>query len=266
MFAEQVGCGAMKLTEYCPVNATLVVYYQGQHKCILKDNETREQKAQQEHLVESALQSNFKAKPHDIMLSQVTYFLSQGMEEEAEEAALLLSKTKTISNIRASHLKKLFLTERHSFPAVASAKQKLDPVDPFLIYKFNGENSTGVPKYVYKSSWDMAMLALQMNTLDDENTSPLKEEFLYFDCMHNCCKDFKTFTLWTYCPVIRKVMRIATMEAEKEDAENITLFLSLFLETLQKVSKNPNLKYQPRGFLVDSAGANFHGIHAVFGR
>ena len=61
-------------------------------------------------------------------------------------------------------------------------------------------------------------------------------------------------------------MRIATMEAEKEDAENITLFLSLFLETLQKVSKNSNLKYQPRGFLVDSAGANFHGIHAVFGR
>ena len=188
------------------------------------------------------------------------------MEEEAEEAALLLSKTKTISNIRASHLKKLFSTERHSFPAVASAKQKLDPVDPFLIYKFNGDNSTGVPKYVYKSSWDMAMLALQLNTLDDENTSPLKEEFLYFDCMHNHCKDFKTFTLWTYCPVIQKVMRIATMEAEKEDAENITLFLSLFLETLQKVSKNPNLKYQPRGFLVDSAGANFHGIHAVFGR
>ena len=124
------------------------------------------------------------------------------MEEEAEEAALLLSKTKAISNIRASHLKKLFLTERHSFPAIASAKQKLDPVDPFLIYKFNGDNSTGVPKYVYKSSRDMAMLALQLNTLDDENTSPLKEEFLYFDCMHNCCKDFKTFTLWTYCPVI----------------------------------------------------------------
>ena len=81
MFAEQVGCGAMEVTEYCPVNATLVVYYQGQHKCITKDNETREQKAWQEHLVESALQSNFKAKPCDIMVSQVTYFLSQGMEE-----------------------------------------------------------------------------------------------------------------------------------------------------------------------------------------
>ena len=80
------------------------------------------------------------------------------MEEEAKEAALLLSKTKTISNIRASHLQKLFWTERHSFPAVASTKQKLDLVDPFLIYKFNGENSTGVPKYVYKSSGDMAML------------------------------------------------------------------------------------------------------------
>ena len=56
------------------------------------------------------------------MLSQVTYFLSQGMEEEAEEAALLLSKTKAISNIRASHLKKLFSTERHSFSAIPNAK------------------------------------------------------------------------------------------------------------------------------------------------
>ena len=56
------------------------------------------------------------------------------------------------------------------------------------------------------------------------------------------------------------------MEAEKEDAQNITLFLILFLETLQKASKIPNLKCQPRGFLVDSAGANFHGIHAVLGR
>ena len=58
-------------------------------------------------------------------------------------------------------------------------------------------------------------------------------------------------------------MRIAMLEAEKEDSANITLFLSLFLETLQKISKNSNLKCQPRGFLVDSAGANFHGIHAV---
>ena len=136
------------------------------------------------------------------MLSQVPYFLSQGMKEEAEEAALLLSKTNTISNIRASHLKKLFSTERHSLPAIANAKQKLDPVDPFLTYKFNGDNSTGVPKYDYNSSQDMVMLALQLNTLDDENTSLLKEEFIYFNCMHNCWKDFKTFTLCTYCPVI----------------------------------------------------------------
>ena len=68
------------------------------------------------------------------------------MEAEAAEAALLLCKTKTISNIRASHLKKHFLTERYPFPTIASAKQKLDPVDPFLIYKFNGDNSEGVAK------------------------------------------------------------------------------------------------------------------------
>ena len=32
-------------------------------------------------------------------------------------------------------------------------------------------------------------------------------------------------------------MRIATMEAEKEDAENITVFLSLFLEHCRKLAK-----------------------------
>ena len=179
MFIEQMGCGAMKLTEDCPVNATLVVYHHGQHKYITKGNEIREQKAQGENVVESALQSNFKAKPCDIMLSKVTYYLSQGVEEEAEETPLLLSKTKGICNIRANHPKKLFSTERHSYPAIANAKQKLDLVDPFLVYKFNGDNSTGVPKYIYKASWDMAMLALELNTLDDENTSPLKENFFY---------------------------------------------------------------------------------------
>ena len=240
--------GAMKLTEYCPVNATLVVYHQGQHRCIIKDNKKREQKAWWEHVVESALQSNFKAKPHEIMLCQVTYFLSQGMEDEAEKAPLLLGNTKTISNIRASHLKKLFSTERHSFSAIANVKQKLDPVDPFLIYKCNGDNSTGVPKYAYKTSWDMAMLALELNRLEDETTSPLEEECLYFDCMHNCCKDFKTFTLWTYSPVIWKLIRIAMMEAQKEDSENITLFLSLFLKKLQKTSKNPIWNINQGGF------------------
>ena len=59
---------------------------------------------------------------------------------------------------------------------------------------------------------------------------------------------FQDIYTMEYCPMIWKVIRITTMEAEKEDAENITLFLSLFLETLQKASKNPNLKYQPRGF------------------
>ena len=42
MFVEQVGFGAMKLTEYYPVNATIVVDHQGQHKCIIKNNKTRE--------------------------------------------------------------------------------------------------------------------------------------------------------------------------------------------------------------------------------
>ena len=56
------------------------------------------------------------------------------------------------------------------------------------------------------------------------------------------------------------------MEAEKEDAKILHSFYLCSLKHCRNDSKNPNLKYQPSGFLVDSAGANFHDIHAVFGR
>ena len=118
MFGIRQHCGAKKLTEYSTSSEVLVVFHQGQHTCNLKDIETREQKEKRSDLVWNVLFTNMKAKPRDILLSQVTYFLSLGQEQEAEEAALLLSNTKEISKIRCTHLTQIFSDDHHSMRAL----------------------------------------------------------------------------------------------------------------------------------------------------
>ena len=71
------------------------------------------------------LRSNLKAKHKQIQMSELIFYLSKGMEEETEDAALLLSNVKQISKIRSEYLKKLFSDDTHSFKAIRKAKKKL---------------------------------------------------------------------------------------------------------------------------------------------
>ena len=192
MFGIRQHCGAKKLTEYSTSLEVLILFHQGQHTCNLKEVEIREQKEKRNDLVRNALITNMKAKPRDILLSQVTYFLSLGQEQEAEEAALLLSNTKEMSKIRCAHLKQIFSDDHHSMRAVKNAKEKLDKVDPFLLYSYKNENEdASKPTCIYKSSLESIKTALEMNTLDKKNFSPMREEFLFMDTMHKCLDTHK---------------------------------------------------------------------------
>ena len=46
-----------------------------------------------------ALRSNLEAKPKQIQMSEVIFYLCKSMENEAEDAALLLNNVKGISKI-----------------------------------------------------------------------------------------------------------------------------------------------------------------------
>ena len=62
-----------------------------------------------------------------------------------------------------------------------------------------------------------AQLALKMdiNLQHDEEASTMVEEYAYMDAMHTRVKGYKTLTLWTYHHGMGRVMRLATMEAER---------------------------------------------------
>ena len=47
----------------------------------------------------------------------------------------------------------------------------------------------------------------------------------YIDAMHSHINGYKTITMWTYHSGMMRVMRLASMEAEKEDTESLALFL-----------------------------------------
>ena len=188
-------------------------------------------------------------------------------EQEAEEAALLLSNTKEISMIRCAHLKQIFSDDRPSMRALKNGKEKLDKVDPFLLYSYNNEKEdASKPTCVYKSSLESIKIALEMNTLDKKNISPMREEFLFMDTMHNRVRVMKMVMLWMYSSITRTMLRITTFECEKEDKRNLQHFLELFLTSLRQVKGDDKYQYLPCGFLVDAAGANFLGIKGVFGK
>ena len=60
-------------------------------------------------------------------------------------------------------------------------------------------------------------------------------------------------------------MRIATMEAKKEDTPTMVMFFKLLNEMLRKVSGKKNYKFNPWSFYVDEGGANKNAIQEVFG-
>ena len=53
--------------------------------------------------------------------------------------------------------------------------------------------------------------------------------------MHSSINGYKTITMWTYHLGMMKVMRLASVEAEKEDTDSLALFLRFFNEALSNV-------------------------------
>ena len=125
---------------------------------------------------------------------------------------------------------------------------------------------TGEPSYVFKTSKTAALIALKMDPKTSTGSkSAMTEEEAYLDGMHSRVKGYKSLSLWTYHPGMKRVIHLATMEAEKEDMECLTLFLNLFNSLLSQVSGIVNYRFNPVKMMCDEAGANFLAIEAALG-
>ena len=76
---------------------------------------------------------------------------------------------------------------------------------------------------------------------------------------------FITLAAHVYVELLRKIVKIATMECESESTETIIIFWSLLNEVLEKFTSKKGYKFNPVGWAVDEHGGNWASIRAIYG-
>ena len=153
--------------------------------------------------------------------------------------------------------------DQHFVHAVAIITNKTDTVDPFDIYELNDCKWNNCGTYVFKSSQTAAEIGLDMDRTARQ--TPLRELVAHMDGLHLCVKGFVMLTLWVKYPTSLITHCLACMECKSEDTQNVTLFLCLYNEILQKVKGDSSYVWSPRGIMIDKNGANKNAVRAVPG-
>lgn len=138
----------------------------------------------------------------------------------------------------------------------------MDKIDKYFIYALNDKRLNGKPTFVFKTSSGMIQIATQMDASGD---SYLAEQFCFLDGQHRRVKGFVTLGLHVYHPLLCRIIKLATIEVEKECAEAVEIFFNLWNEVLQKEKNDPQYVFNPAGFSIDEASALRQGLIAVYG-
>ena len=262
-YAVQVYCGCFKVLEYHPDNNDMVVFHEGEHICNPKPN-----MRQNKSFLEQNASKTLGKTPDETATNMILYALCTGKVDEAEEAA---NMTINKGAVKEFHRNKVvegqeYLTEPEDkgFARLVKVREDLKKVDPFRLYAMNSREINGKPSFVFKSSRQAADLMVSMD-IDISTHTVMTQEFAYMDAMHSRCKNYRTLTLWTYHPAMRKLQCLAIMECEHEDTENIVLFFNTINAMLREHTGDVHYKFNPCGIIVDEGGANWKAIRDVFG-
>ena len=133
--------------------------------------------------------------------------------------------------------------------------------EKYLIYKINNSQFNREPDYIFKSSYPMAQVAIDIDQNGPEH--PLQYEEAYFDGCHLQCVGCKTFALFVYHPAMQHILRSATTDVKNESTLEISLFWKLFNEVLGQIIER-DYTFNPKAIIVDENGASYCTIRKVF--
>lgn len=109
------------------------------------------------------------------------------------------------------------------------------------MFRLNNREMNGKPTFVFKMSQTQSRLALAMNR--DDNLF-LNGEYCFADGTFKRCPGFVTLSAFIYLGLLRKMVKIATMEAESESTENWLIFWNLINQILSAQQQSPT-KFNP---------------------
>ena len=150
----------------------------------------------------------------------------------------------------------------HSFKAVGVLKhKKTDNRDRHLIHKINNRRLNGNPSYVFKTSSFKAKMCV---SIDRNSDKLMSKEYCHFDGKVNRCTGFTTLTARVYHPTLKKMVKLAVMEAESEGEEHAPTFWKELNEVIKEVSDDLETSFNPYGFMLDEAGGIWNSIKNNF--
>ena len=130
-----------------------------------------------------------------------------------------------------------------SMQAVQDLQRNLPEDDRFLIYTITNRDTTTV----FKTSRFLLCLTSDM---DMNGEHYLVEEFAFFDAMHGRVKAHATFSLHVYHPLVRKLIRIASMELPSESTKTIAFFVRMLNEGMTEWAGKA-IHFNPHGMVCD---------------
>ena len=158
---------------------------------------------------------------HEFQIDLIGYYILIGDQEKAIELAdkTLVDKLRNKNrNDVLGDLKYGYGNIMQQFKNVGKLKATSDKQDKFHIYKMNCSTLNGEPSYVFKTFHEAVELVLKMDSdIPQGKDSAMNEEDAYMDGMYSQVKGFKSLSLWTYYPGMKRIMHLATMESERED-------------------------------------------------
>ena len=212
-------------------------------------------------MITDMFKKNPKLKPSQVSVNCVVQAIVDDKNWEEIDAV----SESVVDDNNNRNLKKKAVRETnphgHSFEAVGVLKKKTDERDPHLIHKINDRRHNGNPCYVFKTSGFKAKLCMSMDRNGDKL---LSKEYCHFDGKVNRCTGFTTLTASVYHPTLKKMVKLAVMEAEGEGEEHVATFWRELDEVIQEVSGNPEETFNPYGFMLDEAGGIWNSIKNHF--
>ena len=202
---EHEGCGARKLVEFDHNTEIVIVYHKRHHKCVMKlDHPGRRRQLK---VVTANMDTNATAKSMGIQ--HLSNLIANGEAAKAKKEAHLWLDPRMTKRVVVER-RSTYAEDENSFDAVGILKEGMDEIDKYYIYRINNGRLNGGTDYVFKTSKDMAQLAINMDV--NGPSHELQEENAYFDVAHTRVHGFKTFVLWFHHSSMRKLICLATME------------------------------------------------------
>eukprot|EP00111_Clytia_hemisphaerica_P016492 TCONS_00048875-protein len=248
---EFVECKAVKVWEFDDAELIVVIKHNGNHTCEAK------KKQEVPDVVYEKFSNNPKASATQVSEDIIIDAIDRN--EPWEEIYKLVDSTLCKENLYYAKKKATSDPHGQSFEAVAILKSKIATKDPYFIYRINDRSMNESPSFVFKMSKVQADIAYEM---DENKGGMLNGEYCYIDGTFKRCKGYVTLAAYVYLGLLRKMVKLATMEAETEHADNWTKFWHLFNEVLEK---HKGSRFSPVAWCTDEAGGIWKALKVVFG-